>query len=58
MVRVTLLTLNGNRFAEASMQSLPSSSVNVVLGVGAELMANLIRRSDSMDRLLSKNSSI
>jgi len=58
MVRVTLLTLNGNRFAYASMQSLPSSSINVVLGVGAELMADLIRRSDSMDRLLSKNSRV
>jgi hypothetical protein len=57
MVRVTLLTLKGNRFAEASMQSLVSSPINQVLGVGAELMANLIRRSESMDRLVSKNSS-
>jgi hypothetical protein len=57
VVRVTLLTLNGNRFAEASMQSLASSPINQVLGVGAELMANLIKRSESMDRIVSKISS-
>lgn len=56
MVRVTLLTLNGNRFVEAPMQSLASSPINQVLGVGTELMANLIRRSESMDRVASKNS--
>jgi hypothetical protein len=57
VVRVTLLTLNGNRFAEASMQSLGSSPINQVLRVGAELMANLIKRSESMDRIISKSSS-
>jgi hypothetical protein len=57
LVRVTLLTFTGNRFAEASMQSLASSPINQVLGVGAELMANLIKRSESMDRIVSKTSS-
>ena len=57
LVRVTLLTFNGNRFAEASMQSLASSPINQVLSVGAELMANLIKRSESMDRMVSKISS-
>jgi hypothetical protein len=57
LIRVTLLTFNGNRFAEASMQSLASSPINQVLGVGAELIANLIKRSESMDRIVSKTSS-
>jgi len=58
MVRVTLLTFNGNRFAEASMQSLASNPINQVLAVGAELMTNLIKRSASMDRIMSKTSSV
>ena len=57
VVRVTLLTFNGNRFVEAPMQSLASSPINQVLGVGAELMGNLIKRSESMDRIMSKSSS-
>jgi hypothetical protein len=55
-VRVTLLTFNGNRFLEAPMQFLASSPINQVLGVGAELMGNLIKRSESMDRIVSKSS--
>jgi hypothetical protein len=50
-VRVTLLTFNGNRFAEVRMQSLASSPINVIVSVGAELMANLIKRSQSMDQI-------
>jgi hypothetical protein len=57
VVRVTLLTFNGNRFVEAPMQFLASSPINQVLGVGAELMGNLIKRSESMDRIVSKSSS-
>lgn len=55
VVRVTLLTFNGNRFAEASMQSVASSPINQVVGVGAELMANLIKRSELMDRLVEES---
>jgi len=57
LVRVTLLTFNGNRFAEVSTQSLASSPINQVLSVGAELMAHLIKRSESMDRIVWKASS-
>ena len=57
LVRVTLLTFNGNRFVEASMQSLDLSPIEQVLGVGAELMANVIKRSESMDQLMSQSSS-
>lgn len=56
LLRVTLLTFNGNRFVEASMQSLDSGPIEQVLGVGAELMANLIKRSESMDQLVSQSS--
>jgi len=51
-VRVTLLTLDGNRFAEAAINSLAMSPINQVLSVGAELMANLIKRSESMNQII------
>jgi hypothetical protein len=44
IVRVALLTLNGNRLAEVEMRSLRASPISSVLTVAAELMANLIRR--------------
>lgn len=52
LVRVTLLTFDGNRFAEASMHSVASSPINQVLAVGADLMANLIKRSESMTQII------
>lgn len=57
LIRVTLLTFTGNRFAEASMQSIASSPISQVLAIGAELMANLIKRAESMNRIMPKPSS-
>jgi len=58
LVRVTLLTFNGNRFAESSMESLASSPITRVLSFAAEVMANLIKRSELMDRIVSKTSNV
>ena len=55
-VRVTMLTFSGNRFAEVSMQYLDSSPIKQVLSIGAELLAKLIKRSQSMDRLMLRRS--
>jgi len=53
-VRVTVLTLSGNRFAEVAMGSLRTSPINRVLTVGAELMGSLIKRTEAMNRLLQQ----
>lgn len=55
VVRVTVLTLNGNRFAEAPMRSLRVSPINQVLTAGAELMGNLIKRTEVMNRLVQQS---
>ena len=55
VVRVTVLTLNGNRSAEVAMRSLRVSPINGVLTVGAELMTNLIKRTEAMNRLVQQS---
>ena len=55
-VCVTLLTFNGNWSVETQMHLLDASPIERVLGLGAELLGNLIRRSESMDRLISQTS--
>lgn len=54
VVRVAVLTLGGNRFAEVPMRSLRTSPINQVLTVGAELMGNLIKRTEAMNRLVQQ----
>jgi hypothetical protein len=53
-VRVTIMTFNGNRYAETPMRSLQVSPINQVLTVGAELMVNLIKRTEAMNRLMQQ----
>jgi len=53
-VSVTVLTLSGNRFAEVPMRSLRVSPINQVLTVGAELMGNLIKRTEATNRLIQR----
>jgi hypothetical protein len=46
-VKVTVLTLGGNRCTEIPMQSLGSNPINEVLTIGAELMEQLIKRTEA-----------
>lgn len=55
VVRVTVLTFSGNRFAEVPMCSLQGSPINRVLTVGAELMGNLIKRTEAMNRIIQRD---
>lgn len=54
-VSVTVLTFSGNRFAEVPMRSLRASPINQVLTVGAELMSNLIKRTEAMNQLVQRH---
>lgn len=47
IVRVTALTLSGNRFSEVSLRALRTSPINEVLTIGAELIGNLTRRAEA-----------
>ncbi len=53
VVRVTVLTLKGNRSVGIGMQSIRSSTIDRVLRTGAVLMSDLIARTEAMNRLVS-----
>ncbi len=56
LVRVTVLTIGGNHVLAIPLPSLPSDSpLNRVLSVGAELMANLIKRTGTMNQLMQQH---
>ena len=46
VVRITALTIGGNRVSEVAIDSLRTSPINEVLSVGAELIGNLAKRSE------------
>lgn len=50
IVRVTLLTFNGNRSVDVAIHLLQGSPVNSVLTKGAELIRNLIQQTEAMKK--------
>lgn len=51
VVRVTLLTFNGNLFVDVAIHLLQVSPVNSVLTRGAELIRNLIQQTEAMNKM-------
>jgi hypothetical protein len=55
LVRVTVLTIGGNQVSAIPLPSLASSSpFKQVLSAGTELMANLIKRTGTMNQLMQQ----
>jgi hypothetical protein len=55
VVRVTVLTCDGNHTVEAPMQSLASGPLNQLLVMSAELMTTLIKRTEVMNQLMKQS---
>ena len=55
VVRVTLLTCGGNRTLYIPMQSLGSGPIKQLLSRGGQLMATLIKRTETMNQLISSS---
>jgi hypothetical protein len=55
VVRVTVLTPNGNRSLGVPMRALGAGPINQLLAVGAELMGNLIKRTEAMNQLMPQS---
>jgi hypothetical protein len=58
LIRVTLLTFKGNQVVATCMQSLDRSPIKQVVSVGAELVANLVKRSQLTDQIVSEISTL
>ena len=53
-VRITLLTFDGNKCAEAPLESQASTIIDKVLTLGVELMRNLFARSEALNRTVNR----
>ena len=57
VLHITFLTLGGNRAVEIRTDNLDSSPLGNILVIGAELLGNLMKRSQSMNQLMQESPS-